>query len=130
MFMSVWKKKLLGGIERVFRDGHAVVDPDEIASLPAAVRRLDVGDSVEFEDSAPLPPEQPIIETPSAKEALKLPTPEPHVSVLSGEPADRRRFLNGVEYWLTDEEYEKYNLGKLAQALREKAAKTVEDKDE
>lgn len=117
--MSVWKKKIFGGVERVFRDGKAIVDPQEIENLPAAVRRLDVGDSVEFEDSAPLPPEQPI---PTEEEKKpELPKSEPHVSILSGEPANRRRFLNGEEYWLTDEEYEKYNLGKLAQALREKS---------
>lgn len=127
--MSVWKKKLLGGIERVFKDGKAVVDQEELENLPAAVRRLDVGDSVEFEDSAPLPPEQPIVETNDAKEKLNIPKSEPHVSILSGEPATRRRFLNGEEYWLTDEEYEKYNLGKLAQALREKFAETVEEEE-
>lgn len=126
--MSVWKKKILGGVERVFRDGHAVVDQEELDNLPAAVRRLDVGDSVEFEDSAPLPPEQPIVED-SEKQTVNIPKSEPHVSILSNEPATRRRFLNGEEYWLTDEEYEKYNLGKLAQALREKFAETVEEEE-
>jgi len=124
--MSVWKKKIFGGIERIFKDGKVVMDEDELNKLPIAVRRLDAGDSVEFEEDAPLPPEQPIIETNSAKEALKAPVSVPHVSVLSGEPANRRRFLNGQEYWLTDEEYDKYNLGKFAQALREKQ-ETVED---
>lgn len=50
------------------------------------------------------------------------------VSFISGEPATRRKWLNGKVYWLTDEEYQTLNLGKLAQAVREKeqSQETVE----
>lgn len=44
------------------------------------------------------------------------------VSYLSGEPATRTRWLNGVEYNLTEDEYQSLNLGKLAQRVREKDA--------
>ena len=128
MNMATFRKKLLGGVERIFRDGKAVVDPEEIEKLPAVVRRLDVGDSIDFEEQAPLPPEAPIPQQ-EEQTVLTPPKSEPRVSIISGEPATRRRFLNGEEYWLTDEEYEKYNLGKLAQAIREKY-QTVEDSTE
>lgn len=125
MNMATFRKKLLGGVERIFRDGKAVVDPEEIEKLPAVVRRLDVGDSIDFEEQAPLPPEAPIPTEPQPE--LTPPKSEPRVSIISGEPATRRRFLNGQEYWLTEEEYNKYNLGKLAQAIREKSTETVEE---
>lgn len=125
MNMATFRKKLLGGVERIFRDGKAVVDQEEIEKLPAVVRRLDVGDSIDFEEQAPLPPEAPIPQEP-AQEVIP-PKSEPRVSIISGEPATRRRFLNGEEYWLTEEEYQKYNLGKLAQAIREKSTETVEE---
>ena len=126
MNMATFRKKILGGVERIFRDGKAVVDPEEIEKLPAVVRRLDVGDSIDFEEQAPLPPEAPI---PPQEEETKLTPPksEPRVSIISGEPATRRRFLNGQEYWLTEDEYQQYNLGKLAQAIREKSTETVEE---
>ena len=125
MNMATFRKKVLGGIERIFRDGKAVVDPEEIEKLPSVVKRLDPGDSIELETEAPLPPEAPI----QQEEAPKLTPPksEERVSIISGEPATRRRFLNGQEYWLTEEEYQQYNLGKLAQAIREKSTETVEE---
>lgn len=126
MNMATFKKKVLGGIERIFKDGSAIVDPEEIEKLPAVIRRLDPGDSIEMELDAPLPPEQPISQEP-APEVIP-PKSEERVSIISGEPATRRRFLNGVEYWLTEEEYSKYNLGKLAAAIREKS-ETVAPKE-
>lgn len=125
MNMATFRKKILGGVERIFRDGSAVVDPAEIEKLPAVVRRLDPGDSIELETEAPLPPEAPIPQEP--QQELTPPKSEPRVSIISGEPATRRRFLNGQEYWLTEEEYGQYNLGKLAQAIREKSTETVEE---
>lgn len=125
MNMATFRKKILGGVERIFRDGSAVVDPEEIEKLPAVVRRLDPGDSIELETEAPLPPEAPIPTEPEKE--LTPPKSEPRVSIISGEPATRRRFLNGQEYWLTEEEYNQYNLGKLAQAIREKSSETVEE---
>ena len=38
MNMATFRKKLLGGVERIFRDGKAVVDPEEIEKLPAMVK--------------------------------------------------------------------------------------------
>ena len=124
MNMATFKKKLLGGIERIFKDGSAIVDPEEIEKLPAVVRRLDPGDSIEMELDAPLHPEAPVPTEP--EQELTPPKSEPRVSIISGEPATRRRFLNGEEYWLTEEEYGRYNLGKLAQAIREKSTETVD----
>ena len=126
MNMATFRKKILGGVERIFRDGKAVVEPEEIEKLPAVVKRLDPGDSIELETEAPLPPEAPI---PPQEDKVELTPPksEPRVSIISGEPATRRRFLNGQEYWLTEDEYQQYNLGKLAQAIREKSTETVEE---
>ena len=124
MNMAMWKKKLLGGREHVFKDGKAVMDEDELANLPVAVRRLEVGDSIEFDEQAPLPPETPIHNDSSPE--LIPPKSEERISIISGEPANRRRFLNGQVYWLTDEEYGSYTLGKLAQVVREKS-ETVEE---
>lgn len=125
--MSVWKKKIIGGIERVFKDGRAVMDKEELDNLPTVVRRMDVGDSLEFEDQAPLPPETPETERPSK---LTPPVSEPHVSIISGEPATKQKFLNGQVYWLTEEESKQYNLGKLAQFIREHSTETVEENNE
>ena len=124
MNMATFRKKLLGGVERIFRDGKAVVDQEEIEKLPAVVRRLDIGDSIEMEESAPLHPEAPKPTEP--EQELTPPKSEPRVSIISGEPATRRRYLNGEEYWLTEEEYGQYNLGKLAHAIREKSTETVD----
>lgn len=124
--MSVWKKKEIGGVERIFKDGRVIMDASELELIPAAVKRMDVGDSIEFEDQAPLPPEQPVdniepdVILPSAQKAIEPVKAQDKISIISGEPATRRRFLNGEEYWLTEEEYQTYNLGKLAQAIREK----------
>lgn len=126
MFMSTWKKKFIGGVERLFKDGHAVMDAEELANVPAVVRRLDVGDTIEFDDSAPLPPEMPIAQAEEAKN-LTPPKSEDHVSIVSGEPATKRKFLNGESYWLTEEEARTITLGKLAQIVREKSTETVEE---
>lgn len=126
--MATYKKKIIGGIERIYKDGSVIMDVEELQYLPAIVKRMEVGDTLEFDDQAPLPPEQPIQQEKTPE--LEAPKSEPRVSIISGEPATRRRFLNGQEYWLTEEEYGKYNLGKLAQAIREKSTETVEDNDE
>ncbi len=50
------------------------------------------------------------------------------ISYLSGEPAAKTRWLNGIEYWLTEEEYQSLNLGRLAQAVREKDEQNQKEK--
>lgn len=129
MNMAVFKKKILGGVERIFRDGSAIMEPEEVAKLPAVVRRLEPGDSIEFDEVAPLPPEMPIAQAEKEKN-LTPPKSEPHVSIISGEPAVTRKYLNGVEYWLTKEEARTVTLGKLAQIIREKSTETVASTEE
>lgn len=127
--MAFFKKRVTkAGKVNFFKDGHAL-KPEEVDILPALIKNMDPGDSIELD--LPEPPATDPIQTavPASKEIGDL-HPEPNVSIISGEPATRRRWLNGQEYWVTEDEHKTYTLGKLAQVVREKqeaAAKTVEE---
>lgn len=112
--MPLYKKKVTKrGQENFYKDGkylkrHEV--PEEILGIEPDV-------AVEF-------PKKDTIEEVSVTPA------EYHgpISYLSGEPAVRRKWLNQKVYWLTEEEFQKYNLGKLAEAVRNKDAETVAER--
>src|SRR5690606_17435414 len=102
--MNTFKKMVTrNGQVRFFKDKKAV-KPDEV---PAEVHALLAGNETK---------EVKYKEVSSADKTGP-------VSVISGEPATHKRFLNGKSYWLTREEYQKYSLGELAQAIREAAIK-------
>lgn len=139
--MSVFKKRVTRqGATNFFKDGKAV----DAGEVPVEVHALLAGEEttkeVEFDDTQPenteTTSETPREDTQSSQENLDTveetvqqedEAPKEVVSYLSGEPATRRRWLNGRVYHLTQSEYESLNLGKLAQAIREKDAETVED---
>lgn len=69
-----------------------------------------------------LPPE--ILEMKEGELKIEeIPVPEPvntKVSIISGEPGTHQRYVNGITYWLTKEEYNTMSLGKIAQVAKEK----------
>lgn len=107
--MSIYKKRVSkNGRESFFKDGKHI----SRVLVPAEV--LEAEPNVEVEHPKLAQPST--ITSDNVVEDKDGPT-----SFISGEPATRRKWLNGQVYWLTEEEYNKYNLGKLAQAIREKA---------
>lgn len=118
--MSLFKKMVTrDGKIRFFKD-NKYVKQDEVNQLPVAVHALDPGNSIEIGE----PPITPPVEL-SDKKDKQIPKPKkkkynPKYSVVSGKPATRIRWLNGTQYGLTDDEYQTYSLGKIAQAVREK----------
>lgn len=132
--MATYKKRVSKtGRETFFKDGKRI----SRALLPAELLEMEEGQSYDYDDNSDKVGVKPNGDKPARPQAtLETTTPitnldesQGPVSYLSGEPATRRKWLNGQVYWLTEEEYHKYNLGKLAQAIREREqkAQTVED---
>lgn len=112
--MPVYKKKVTKtGKENFFKDGKAL----KRHLVPEAILNIEPDVEYELFDTET---NAPVETTP------EVPAYDGPVSAISGEPATRRKWLNQQVYWLTEEEYQRLSLGKLAQAIREKeAAKTV-----
>lgn len=105
--MSLYKKMVTkAGKINFFKDSKAL-KPEMVAELPAIIKNLDAGDSIEIADNHIVP------------EQIEVPKEDRRVSVISGEPATKQRHLNGKNYWVTKEEMS-LSLGKLAQAVRER----------
>lgn len=147
--MSVYKKMVTKkGIVHFFKDGKPV-DPME---LPVEAHALLAGEETKEITLEDLPQEEVSVgkdssdstsekAIPSVEETVpqvkteRTPVEAPRlvpadrnqmVSYLSGKPATRTRWLNSIEYPLTEEEYQTLNLGKLAQRVREKDAENAE----
>jgi hypothetical protein len=114
--MAIYKRTVTKkGKENFFKDGKHV----KRHLVPFDLLEMEPGVETEYNEET----NKVVTPAPAAPEPTKTEgsayDPEAKLSVISGEPGTRRKWLNQKVYWLTDEEYNNYNLGKLAQHIRE-----------
>lgn len=114
--MAIYKRTVTKrGKENFFKDGKSI----KRHLVPFDLLEMEPGIETEYnEDTNKVVQPESTAPEPVAVEGSVY-DPENKLSVISGEPGTRRKWLNQRVYWLTDEEYDSYNLGKLAQHIRE-----------
>lgn len=90
------------GVVNYFLNGH-YIKMEDWGTIPQGVIDMEPGD-IQIED---------------IPEVVKVEKPV-RLSIISGEPGTKQRYVNGQTYWLTDEEYKTCTLGEIYKASQSK----------